>query len=133
MQGILRASVLWKGLKKWMSQLQDLLGFCSHSDLFESTLGVGDVALYLSLLCGLLCFEGTGCWNSHYGHSCRPKEDVFEQINFSSIYWETQTELCHVFALGAVVKMIPLSALITKHLCSYEQHFAEEVCMLPIN
>lgn len=49
--------------------------------------------------------------------------------------WETQTKLCHVLALGATVKMIPLilSALITKHLCSYEQHFAEEGCMLPIN
>lgn len=49
--------------------------------------------------------------------------------------WETQTEICHGSALGAAAGLIPLilSALITKHLCSCEQHFAPAACVLPIN
>jgi len=68
-----------------MSQLQDLLQFCSFSDIFESALGGGDLSPYLSLLCGLLCFMGTRCWNGWYGLSCHPKQDILKQISFSSI------------------------------------------------
>lgn len=47
--------------------------------------------------------------------------------------WETQTEICHGSALGAAAGLIPLilSALITKHLCSCEQHFAPVSSTLP--
>lgn len=59
-----------------MSQLQDLLWFCSPSDLSEAALGGVDLTILLS---GLLSCSETRCWNSHYGHS---KDELFKQIHF---------------------------------------------------
>lgn len=78
-------------------------------------------------------------WGRDAGIAILVVPGVPERMFLSKLFsllsnWETQTKLCHVLALGAAVKMIPLtlSVLIAKHLCSYEQHFAEEGCMLPI-